>query len=89
MSAWSPCPAGTCQLEPCRGWSGRYRCTVCRVLYYRQAERHGACGREDLLPYRCPLCGGPTTGYGRAVRRDGRRAVRPKPLPCPACAGRV
>jgi len=77
--SWEPCKHGAHDWKPIQGWSGRYRCRVCRVIGYRKAETKGRdespVGGSVIAPYVCRKCRGPAT----------KRVAKGRPV-CPNCA---
>lgn len=67
-------------------WCGRYRCQACAVLGYRGVVVGTYAGSRagQIIPYKCPKCHGPTTGWRR--KRPGEYRVRDGAQPCPSCA---
>jgi hypothetical protein len=70
---WTPCPEHH-DLKPIVGWRGRYRCEICGVVCYRREET-GYGGRR-WVSYKCPQCGGPTTGRGHLCPQCKRESGR-------------
>ena len=88
MSDWKSCSEGSHSWKSIYEWCDRYRCEACEVLGYRGFVMGVAVARSKataIIPYKCPVCHGPTTKWHR--KRPGEFRVRNGAQPCPVCLG--